>query len=435
MRSLSVLILPLALKRLPVAEISLWNVLLFIVSLQTAVDLGFTPTFSRLIALAKGNNQQERIASLYNAMRHIYTWLSVAAFFLLVTAGTYYIAPFWEALAQPHKGQLAWIIVVAVSLGYLHGNRYKAFLEGLNYVPALRRWEILTGLGSAITNLIVLLLHGGAMELIAANQGWALVSIVRNRMLSHHLGKPYIPHRKISIQRQMLVEIWQMAWRSGLGVLFSFATAQVSLLVFARITPVAESASFTTAMRLLQMINEFSQAPFYSKLPRMALLLASGERGILMGVARQAMQRAYWAYVLPWITAGAIGEKILTFIGSKVQFPQAMLWTLLGIGGLLQRHGAMHLHFFTLSNCVVWHIAGGVTGAIFITSVVALVPFVGILAYPLGVIASCVLFYNIYCAGLSYRFWQLRFWQFERTVFLPPFTLSITYLLYTWLIS
>ena len=428
-RALSALVLPLALRRLNAAETGLWNVLLFIVSLQTAIDLGFTPTFSRLIALAKGYEDTRRIVRLYNNMRRIYTWLSFVAFGLLLSAGTYYLQPFIGALSNPQQGWTAWVIILLVSLVYLQGNRYKAFLEGLNHVSALRRWEILTGLGTALTNLTVLLAEGGLLGLIATNQFWALIGVWRNRQLAHHLGNCYT-QQKLPFDKALFIDVWQIAWRSGLGVVFAFGTAQISVLLFARMMPVAASASFTTGMRLLQIITEFSQAPFYSKLPRMASLYAAKKQDVLMGVARQGMQRAYWAYVLPWIGAGLIGKQSLELIGSNVQFPEPLLWVLLGIGGLLQRHGAMHLHLFTISNCIVWHIVSGITGAIFIVAALILAPHAGILAQPLATIISCLLFYNVYCSYLSYRFWHLRFWTFEQSVFLPPLLAAILYTAY-----
>ncbi|MCS7018341.1 MAG: hypothetical protein RMJ87_04325 [Cytophagales bacterium] len=425
-RTLSLLVLPLALRNLSAAEIALWNVLLAIISLQNAIDLGFTPTFSRLIAFAKGSAEEQRISQLYNTMRRIYTWLSIVAFLLLASVGSYYLHPFIAALSCPQEGWAAWVVVALIAPLYLQANRYKAFLEGLNFVPALRRWEILTGVGTALTNLAVLLCKGGVLGLIVANQCWLLVSVWRNRHLAHVLGKGYVYH-KIPFAKPLFFEIWQVAWRSGLGVLFAFGTAQISVLIFARMLPVAGGASFTTGMRLLQMITDFSQAPFYSKLPRLASLYAARNIGVLMGVARQGMQRAYWAYVLPWIITGLIGQQVLSCIGSQVSFPEPLLWALLGIGGLLQRHGAMHLHLFTISNRVVWHLANGITGTIFIGSAFFLAPYAGILAQPLATIISCLLFYNVYCAGLSYRFWQLNFWTFEQTVFLPPLFIALAY--------
>ncbi|WP_448519203.1 lipopolysaccharide biosynthesis protein [Rhodoflexus sp.] len=428
-RALSVLVLPLALRRLDAAEVSLWNILLFIVSLQTAIDLGFTPTFSRLIAIARGYNDEERIVRLYNTMRGIYAWLGIAAFALLLPAGTYYLRPFIEALNRPQAGWQAWAVVLFASLIYLQGNRYKAFLEGLNHIPALRRWEILTGIGAALTNLAVLLAEGGVLGLIATNQLWVLVGVWRNRWLAHHLGRAYT-QQKMPFAKELFTEVWQVAWRSGLGILFAFGTAQISVLLFARTVPAAQSASFTTAVRILQMITDFSLAPFYSKLPRLASLFAAKEIGVLMGVARQGMQRAYWAYLLPWIAAGLVGRQVLEFIGSNVQFPDPLLWALLGMGGLLQRHGAMHLHFFTISNRIVWHIVSSVTGAIFVTVAFLLAPYTGILAQPLATIISCILFYNAYCAYHSYRFWGLQFWHFEQKLFIPPLVIGIAYTLY-----
>ena len=53
-RSLSaVLILPMVLRNFPKEEITLWFMFAQIISLQLLVDMGFTPTFSRLIAHGK----------------------------------------------------------------------------------------------------------------------------------------------------------------------------------------------------------------------------------------------------------------------------------------------------------------------------------------------------------------------------------------------
>ena len=54
-RSLSVLlVLPLLLRQLTPAEIAVWYLLSTIIGLQTLADLGFAPTFTRLIAYAMG---------------------------------------------------------------------------------------------------------------------------------------------------------------------------------------------------------------------------------------------------------------------------------------------------------------------------------------------------------------------------------------------
>ena len=54
-RSLSViLVLPLLLRLLTPAEIAVWYLLSTIMGLQSLADLGFAPTFTRLIAYAMG---------------------------------------------------------------------------------------------------------------------------------------------------------------------------------------------------------------------------------------------------------------------------------------------------------------------------------------------------------------------------------------------
>jgi hypothetical protein len=207
----------------------------------------------------------------------------------------------------------------------------------------------------------------------------------------------------------------------------------LAVLVFTRLGDITWAASFTTGMRIMQMIVDFSQAPFYSKLPRITILFSEQNYGVMHGIARQGMQRAHWAFVMSAAIAGVAASAGLYFIGSSVQnFPEGLFWALLMLGMFMQRMGAMHLQFFSISNKIVWHKAGGISGLLFITSAWVLLPYSGLLAYPLALLICNAGFYTWYCARHSYRFFGLSFWSYESAVALPPLLLVIIYLVLAW---
>lgn len=447
------LVLPLVYSRFAPAEITLWNLLITVTSLQLAVDVGFTPTFTRMLAFARGGAQRldqpaptdglsrppnwPLAAQVYRVMRVVYTRLSLAYVLVLLTVGLYFIYDDILALPRPNEGWAAAATVLATAFLSLKTNQTKAYLEGLNHVALLRRWEILTSLGGVLTSFAVLLLGGGVFPLVAANQVWVVINIARNYQLIKTLPETPLILAGLSrsdrqFDREVFRTVWQAAWRTGVGVLLTFGTFKLAQLQMTNLGDTAAKATFTTALRIMDTILDFSVSPLYGKLPRLASLYSQGNLGVFLGVARQSMQRTYWAFVGPVVGAAVVGQAGLALIGSKVAFPDLRFWALLGLASFLQRWGASHLQLYSLSNHIVWHKAG--TGLAFIFGAVLLgsLPFVGIYAYPIAGLASAILFYIGYCLRHSYRQFGFRFWAYESTVALPPLLVLLLLVGWVW---
>jgi hypothetical protein len=445
------LVLPLALKQFTPAEMTLWNILMRIALLQLIIDLGFTPTFTRLLAFAHagatsldqlgspsplpGQPNWGLMARIYRVMQTVYLRLGFMYFVVLAAVGTYFVHTAVQGLAQPNQGWAAWGLMLAMSLVSLRANQTKAFIEGLNQVALLRRWEILTSLGGVLTTFLVFYFGGGIFAVILASQAWILINIGRNYYIMRGLpgaDQVFGPDSShLPVDPQIFRQVWSAAWRTGVGTLltagtFMLVTLQTTDYLLAR--SAAEAAIFSTAMRIMDSILDFSVAPLYSKLPRLASLYSQGELGIFMGVARQGMQRSYLALVLPVVLAGIFGAAALAVVGSQVDFPPLGFWGLLALAHLLQRLGANHLQLYSLSNRIIWHKAGAGLAAIFVVVWLVALPRVGMYAYPLAGLASATLFYTWYCAGHSYRFFRLNFWTFELQVSFLPLVLLLSYI-------
>ena len=144
--------------------------------------------------------------------------------------------------------------------------------------------------------------------------------------------------------------------------------------------------------------------------------------------AQRGMVLSFITYVLAFFGMSIVVQPFLIFIGSNVDFIDPLLWSLLGLGIFFERYGAMHIQLYSVTNKIIWHIANGVSGIIFLAVSLFLYKPLGILAFPIGYISGYVGFYAWYSAKHSYREFNLRFWDFESKSTLIPLIAMLTHL-------
>lgn len=447
-----IIILPLILIYLETDEISLWYLFLTFINLQNLADMGFSQTFSRIISYSMGgrnlneiglikklNNTSSRppnldlLRKIWGTMHKIYNWLSFFAFILLLVFGTLSLL---EPIAKSNDQISAWSswgIILFTSLFLLRGNKYSAYLQGVNEVALLRRWEAIFELFIFVSYLTIILLGGGLLGLVIINQSWKIVNIFRNRFLAKQVNNKFL-HAKIhnKFHRDVFDTIWPSVWRSGLGIIFAQGPIHFSGIIYAQFGPIDKLASFLVALRILKVVNSFSQAPFYSQIPLFNLLRAQGKDDILEILFIRRMRFSYYSFIIPSILVGLFSEYVFNLIPSNVQFVQIQIWFLLSIGGYLERFGAMHLHIFSTTNQIIWHIANGVTAILFFSfTTLFLFYSLDILSFPLAMIISNLLFYCWYTASKSYTTLKSSFMSYEsRTSFFPALILLFSFLIF-----
>jgi O-antigen/teichoic acid export membrane protein len=383
-KSLSlIIVLPLILTRLSTEEIALWYLYMTIISFQMLIDIGFSPTFSRVIAYAMGgavvddlkspknkNNGQanwKTLELICSEMRVVYSRLGIIWPMLLFIFGTLALIKPVSHVQNTFSAWSAWVVILLVSTVVIRGNIYSSYLQGINQIALLRRWEAITSIGAIVTSFLVLILGGGLLGLVLAHQGWQLLNILRNRWLSGVVEdgrfKNFTRGRK---NKKVFDAVWPSAWRSGVGHFMTYGLVQASGILYAQVGFASGVASYLLGLRLIQTVSQFSQAPFYSKLPALARLFAENKKGGLVALAKSGMGLSYWCYVAGFIGLGISGEPLLKFIGSNADFPPPLLWSLLGLAFFVERYGAMHLQLYSITNHIIWHIANGIAGFIYI---------------------------------------------------------------------
>jgi len=437
-RSLSlVVVLPLLLTRLQPAEITLWYLFMSIIGLQSVVDAGFSPTFSRIISYvmggvginnlkspketAPGNFDKQALSLVYSTMRTVYFRLCCVWTLLLVTVGSLALKRPIAAVHDTGSAWLAWGVIAAVSCVSFQGQQYSSYLQGTNKIALVRRWETLTSLGGITSSFLVLILGGGLLGLVVANQTWLLINVVLNRWLARSVENGMMRSLVYEpFSREVFDAVWPSAWRSGVGILMSYGLIQASGIIYAQIGATASVASYLLGLRFIQIVSQFSQAPFYSKTPALARLYAEGKRDELVQIAQRGMRLSHWTYVLGFGTVGLIVEPFLRYIGSNASFPDPLLWSLLGLAFFVERFGAMHIQLYSSTNNIIWHIANGVAGVIYLSVSFGLLQYIGVYAFPVGVIAGYLGFYSWFSAKHSYKAFNIKIFNFERSCTFTP---------------
>lgn len=443
-----VAVMPLALAKLPAEAVSVWLLFATLSGMQLLADMGFAPTFSRVIAYAmggagtarlgdyrsldgfRGNGRPdwEAVGHIVSTMRPIYTRLALGFFVLLLVFGTWSLLRPISAMEDQASAWWAWIVVLCTASYALHSSFYASYLLGTNHVVILRRWEMLTGMGATVLAILALLLIGDLISLVIAGQAGLLAQVLRNRWLCHRLeGGRFRRFTEHVVHREVFDAVWPSAWRSGVAVFMGFGMLHASGIIYAQVASAVETASYLLALRLIQVVSAFSQAPFYTKLPQLARLRAQGENREQVRLARRGMTWSYWTFVAGFVGVGLLADTLLEAVDSHTPFVSPGLWSLLGIAIFVERYGAMHVNLYSTTNHIIWHVANGVSGLVFVVVSALLFPHIGVYAFPAGLLAGNLGFYAWYSALHSYRAFNLGFWSFERANMLPALAVVLLY--------
>lgn len=440
------LVLPLLLTRMSTGEIALWYLFSSILVLHNLLDFGFSQTFIRVIAYAMGGAENLRavnerpslehpvkpnwsmIDKIWSTIRSIYLRTTGVSVLLLAIIGSFALQRPIAATGNEATAWISWSVIVATSGLTFWGAMYGTFLQGVDQIALLRRWEALTSLGAIVTSFLVLYAGGRLLELVLVNQSWAAVAVLRNRHLCRTVENGIMrTFRGSKVYDEVFQAVWPSAWRSGLGIAMSYGLVHATGIVYAQFGSVMDLASYMVALRIVQSVSSFSQAPFYTRIPLLARHHFDGNTREKVQVAERGMRISYWAFVLGFICAGLLANPLMKAIGSKASFVDPALWCLMGGALFAERFGAMHIQLYSITNRIIWHIANGISGVITLFVVLLAIDQFGVYSFPLGLLAGYLGFYCWYSAAHSYKEYRLKLVVFESKTSLVPLLVLLVY--------
>lgn len=450
----TLLLLPMALRHLPVEDFNVWALFSMLLGLSLLIDMGFCLTFVRAIATSlagavspeafarradpvAGNSPNwDLLARVVASMRYVYLMLGWVYLVFLALVGSFALIRPISLTAHSASAWAAWIIMIACGFVSFRASFYGVLLQGLNEIVLLRRWEAVIALCTAVSGSATLYFGGSLLTLVIATQVWALAGAWRNVRLCKRVAGGRManlpPARK---DAELLGILWPPTWRSGVGVLMSFGLVQATGVMQAQFVSAATSASYLLCLRIIQQISAFSQAPFYSKLSVLPRLRAERRLDELVELAGRGMRLSLWAYVVGFAAAGFLGPVLLRLIGSAVQFPRMDIFIMFGVVFGIERYAAMYLNLYNTTNDVITHIANGVTGLLCIAFILILWAQFGELGLPLGLLAGYAAFYAWFPVRRAYREFGMSFWRFEARNSLGPLLAFVFSSILLWSLS
>lgn len=425
-------VLPFVLRHFAASEVAVWQLFASINALLVILDVGLAPTFSRLIAFARGGARLDEmhalagarvqprqgedlptLQSLVSAQRWLIARLAVALLVATATLGSWAMAAPIGQLDSPADGWMAWAVVVLTSAAVVHNSGWAATLQGMGSVAVYRRWEVASSLAQIASSVAVVALGGNLLALTLIQQFWLAFAAWRNRRLMWrlHAACLALPPRR---DGQVLAIVWPATWRTAVGVMSSQGLLQASGLIYGQWASPAALAAYLLALRLLTLISQFSQVPLYSHLPTLGAAHASGRTGTMLQDARRYMRRAHGAFLLGAALVTLTAQPLLSRIGSQTDFVPPTMWAIMCLAFFAERVGAMHLQLFSLSGRILWHIANGLGACFTVVGAWLLWRPMGAHGFPVALLLSNALWYAPYCLRLTRKQYGWSLWEVER---------------------
>lgn len=449
-----IVLLPIVSVNLSKEDLSVWFLLNIFSGFQMLGDLGFGSTFSRSISHAYGGaikinifeNSEEQITNdklyksnipnwnlihrLYSTTALLYFFLSIFLIIVLCILGYFSLQIPFNDLLNRNEGWYSFAIVLTAIFINFNGSKYRLFLQGINKVALIQRNQAIVNILTITSSIIVVLTTKSLIALIFIQQIGVVIMVIVLKYLSNKNfteSKPLsLTYEKIDVK--LIKSIFPIAWRSWVGVLMSYGLVQVSGIIVAQYANSSQTSSYLLSIRLIDIVKNFANAPFYSKIPYMNQLFMLKDKKPLLALATQ---RIKYTLLILTFSMGIIilfGNYILKLINSNVNLVNNNMLIILMLAAFFERYGALHIQLLSLSNNIIWHIANSITGTLFVVFSYCLVNLGAepVFAFSSALLVSYILFYSWYSSYKSYAFYKMNFLETEYRTTLMPIVLMST---------
>jgi len=430
---------PLILVRYNVHEISFWYLLLTINSFVVVVDFGFYPTFSRIISFVyhglsqisdvTDNTTKPRdrepawgfMEKVYGTINSTYFSLSFAVVVVIVIGSYTSISTVVNRTSYQSTLWFAYgIFLLSVVLSFF-ARRSDTIIIGTNHVALINRWNIINNLANSLSSVLIVYC-GLGIEWLAMNQlFFAILLVIRNYYLEMYICdgrfKKFI---LFNFDLDIFKWVWGPAWKSGILILASTGLTQVTGLIYTTMSTSEELASYLITLKLVTTISQFSQAPFYSKIPIFSGLRVTNQIKGLSDKSKSAMFKSLSVFVFGISFLFYFGDYLLILIRSNTELESPAFIVFMAFIWFFERHHAMHAQIYVTTNKIPFYKTAIISGAVNVFLMYVLVPKIGVWGFPVSLaIANVVInnWWNVKISLLSIH--QKFFAYFMRSAFWP----------------
>jgi len=346
------IITPLLITRYTTEEIALWYLISSVIAFSHLFDIGFSTTIIRFTAYAMAESEEKRfikLENIYGNMNTIYLLLTFIALIFILANGFYSVVPLIEK-NNISDGYLSFFYVVTLFPINFYLKRHDAFIKGMNYISLYNNWNgFLYIIGGSIT-ISAILLHLKFNYIILSSQFTLLIISIKNIFLFQKITDNKVNLLTFSLKLREIHELWTPTWKSALISFSSNGMTQFTNIIAAKYLKVETAATYMFTYKLMSIINEFSWAPFYAKLP--SFIKTFKERGTdaISNKILLKFSQSLLLLIIGLTFLIIIAPYIVTLIKSNVLFLSLNITILMMIMFTVERFIAMHSQIIMFSN-------------------------------------------------------------------------------------
>jgi O-antigen/teichoic acid export membrane protein len=438
--SLKLLILtPLILVKYDVDEIAFWYLLLTINSFVIVVDFGFYPSFSRVISYVY--NGLDHVSDIsdktkvlkdkkpaWSFMQKVYgtinvTYISLTLLVVAVlTMASYY--PISTVISRASNQIELWssyvLFIISVVFAFF-ARRSDTIIIGTNHIALINRWNIINNLVNSATSIFIVYLGYGVFWLAVNQLLFSVILIIRNYYLERHIcDGAFRKFKMFQFDLSIFKWVWSPTWKSGVGILASTGLTQVTGFIYTNMSSSAELASYLITLKLVTTVAQFSQAPFYSKIPLFSGLRVRNQITELSNRTMTAMFKSLMVFVFGISGLFFCGDYLLEFIGAKTELESPLFIIFMAFIWFFERHHAMHAQVYSTTNKIPFYKMLIITGLINLILMYILVPIIGVWGFPTSLAIANLTINNWWNVKISVHSLNQNFWfYFSKSALIP----------------
>lgn len=391
-----ILLFPLILRMLSSETVGIWSIFTAIFVLISLLDFGFSPSFTRNVtyifsgvdSLKKTGISTEKsplgvnmelLANTIKAMKWLYARIGLIAFFLLSTAGTYYLHTIVKTrfTGDDKFIIISWVLFCIISTYNIYTLYYDSLLMGRGMVKKSKKIIVFSQilyLGVAAS----LLLFGLDLISIVLAQ---FVSVLAKRILSYRAFfttglKSNLARYDANNYLDVIKVILPNSVKLGLTSLGGFLALQASMIIGSLYVPLESLASYGITIQAVNLIGAIGGVYYFSFVPKIGNLRVENNKSEIKKLYKRSVMILFLSFVFCGIPLIFLGNPILVFLKSQTMLlSKGMILSILIITFLEKNH-AVAGGFLLSNNEVPFFKASIISG---VATVIALLVSLGIM--------------------------------------------------------
>lgn len=366
---MGLIILPLALLKLPAQEVSIWLLFWTLMGLALLAASGLPPTLLRAAAyFSAGANylptgfpgddlptrcdlpNSDAIHRLIATSGIVYLFITAASALLLGTLGGFSVWNLMSMAGHEHRLWMAFLLLVAWGCAQVQSDRWSALLQGIGAVTVAKRIECSCGLARLGISAAMILADQG---LLGITSGGFIASLFGLVLMRRAVGRRVRNSAcAAAFDIEMFRRLWPSLWRLGGMAWAAFFIYNGGALVMAQLSDARLIACYLLSLRLVMLLQQVASAPITAFMPRVVGALARGDRVEIRHLTSRIVGLAVLIYAAGSAVMLTAGNVALQWVRADARLAPAPVLAILCLVYFMEMHHSIHVAVYVGTNRV-----------------------------------------------------------------------------------